>query len=261
MLLTLDIGNTSISCAIFDGETVTKTFRMPSDVDLTVQDYGQMLTDNIGDIRFEGAIIGSVVEELNNRIQYAILSLYGVKAAILSYKSQMPISLALKNNSEIGADRIANGVRAYSLYKKAVIVVDFGTATTFDIVNGKGEFVGGLIAPGIGTQLKSLGKATEKLPELDVAEVNTNIGNCTQDAIMAGVVRGTACMIDGMLANCEEELNEKPVIIATGGYCSIVSKYMKRKFDIINKDLTHEGLRELFYLNKPVQPVYNFKKD
>ena len=259
MILTIDIGNTSITCGLYDDENLVKSFRMPSDVSLTVQDYGQLLSDNIGSSSLEGAIIGSVVEELNNRIQHAVLSLYGVMAVILSEKSVMPITLKLKNNSEIGADRIANGVRAFELCKKAVIVVDFGTATTFDIVNGKGEFIGGIIAPGLGTQFKSLGKATEKLPEMSVAEIENYIGNCTSDAILSGVIRGSACMIDGMLDNCEKEMNEKPVIIGTGGFCQVISKYMKRKFDIINPDLTLEGLRDLFLPNKPNQPVYKMR--
>ncbi|MCR5265391.1 MAG: type III pantothenate kinase [Cyanobacteria bacterium RUI128] len=260
MILTIDIGNTSITCGVYEDITLVKKFRMPSDTELTVQDYGQMLSDNLGDMKLSGAIIASVVGELNNRIQYAVLSLYGVKAAILSENSKMPITLALKNNAEIGADRIANGARAYEIYKKPVIVVDFGTATTFDIVNGKGEFVGGIIAPGIGTQLSSLGSATEKLPSLEAAETQGYIGNCTKDAILSGVIRGTACMIDGMLENCIRELGEQPVIVATGGFCEIISKYTKNSFDSVIPELTLEGLRDLFPLNKPIQPVYNFRK-
>ena len=256
MILTVDIGNTSIACGLFDNENLVKMFRMPSDVNLTTIDYGKFLSAEIGDRKLSGAIIGSVVEELNNRVQYAILAQYGVMSVILSYKSDMPISLALQNNSEIGADRIANGMRGFELYKKAVIVVDFGTATTFDIVNSKGEFIGGLIAPGVGTQLKSLNISTSKLPEITVNSVDTAIGNNTKDAILAGVVRGTACMIDGMLTKAEEELGEKANIIATGGYCELISKYMTRKFDNICPHLTLEGLRDLFLLNKPTQPVY-----
>lgn len=260
MILTIDIGNTSITCGIYEDKKLVKKFRMPSDIDLTVQDYGQMLSENIGDTKLSGAIIASVVAELNNRIQYAVLSLYGVMSVILSEKSNIPIKLALKNNSEIGADRIANGAGAYELYKRAVIVVDFGTATTFDIVNGKGEFIGGIIAPGLGTQLASLGNATEKLPSLEIAEVSNYIGNCTKDAILSGVINGTACMIDGMIKNCIEELHEEPVIIATGGFCEIVSKHMTRKFDAIIPELTLDSLRNLFFLNKPVQPIYTLNK-
>lgn len=256
MILAIDIGNTSITCGVFDGEKLVKKFRLPSDTELTVQEYGRLLREELGSQELCGAIIGSVVEELNNRIQYAVLAMYGVKAHILSHTSVMPIKLNIQNNAELGADRIANGVRGFELYKSAVIIVDFGTATTFDIVNSKGEFIGGLIAPGIKTQLNSLSSATEKLDEFEPDYIETAIGNTTRDAILAGVIRGSACMIDGMLSKCEKELGECVKVIATGGFCNIVSKYMERKIDDVNPDLTLEGLRDLFPANKPIQPVY-----
>jgi type III pantothenate kinase len=154
MILTLDIGNTSITCGVFDNENLVKKFSLPSNTDLTVIDYGEMLSAELGSYEFDGAIIGSVVDELNNRIQYAVLAQFGVMAVMLSHESEMPISLAIENRSELGADRLANAVRAFNLYKKAVIVVDFGTATTFDIVNSKGEFIGGCIVAGVETQIK-----------------------------------------------------------------------------------------------------------
>ena len=117
----------------------------------------------------------SVVEEINDRLCYAIQYLYKVQPVLLSSTSNTGITLSLKNNSEIGADRIANGFRAFELYKDAVIVVDFGTATTFDIVNKNGEFIGGIIAPGLTTQFASLNKSTSKLPKLDVEYIEKAI--------------------------------------------------------------------------------------
>ena len=249
MILTLDVGNTSITAGIYDSDKLVKKFRIPSDRTLTFEEYEAMLASNIEQLSISGVIIGSVVEELNDRLSYTVSNLYNIKPVILSDKSNMTIKIALKNNSEIGADRIANGFRAYELYKKAIIVVDFGTATTFDIVNSNGEFIGGIIAPGLQTQFSVLSKATSKLPQLDVEHIENAIGNCTADAILSGVVRGSACMIDGMLTQCETEMNEKPIIIATGGFCNIISKYMTRKFDYISPNLTIEGLRDLYKLN------------
>jgi type III pantothenate kinase len=249
MILTLDVGNTSITSGIYDGESLVRCFRMPSDTDLAEKDYEELLTKNIGTFEIQGAIIGSVVEEINNRLSCAISKCFNVVPVMLSHNSNMPVRLKLKNNSEIGADRISNGVRAYEIFKKSVIVVDFGTATTFDIVNSKGEFVGGLIAPGINTQFNSLHKSTSKLPQLDVEYINNAIGNSTVDAILSGVVRGTACMIDGMLSQCEKELDDMPVIVGTGGLCNLVGKYMERKFDLVSEYLTIEGLRDLYKLN------------
>ena len=199
MIIALDVGNTNITCAIFDEDNLVKKFSMPSDDNLTVLDYGEILKSEVGNIELDGGIIGSVVDELNSRIQYAILAQFGVMSVILSHKSNLPIEIKLKNNEEIGADRIANGVRGFELFKDSVIVVDFGTATTFDIVNSKGEFIGGIIAPGIKTQLKSLTSSTSKLKEPEIRRVEKVIGNSTEDAILSGVIRGTAGMVDEMI--------------------------------------------------------------
>ena len=259
MILTVDIGNTSINCGVFDGDTLVKKFRMPSDTELLVQDYSALLEKELSDVSLDGAIIASVVEELNNRVQYSILALYGVMAHILSHTSVVPVKLSTDNPSEIGADRIANSVRGYELYKDAVIVVDFGTATTFDVVNLRGEFVGGLIAPGVMTQLKSLNNNTSKLPEIIPDKVNGFIGHNTKDAILSGVVAGSAGMVDKMLDKTVKELGEPVKLIATGGYCELVSEYMETKFDMINPDITLEGLNSLFPANKPNQPIYKVK--
>ncbi len=256
MILTVDIGNTNITCGLFDGETLVKQFRLDSNKELDVNEYSRTFSYELGDIKPEGAVIGSVVEELNNKIQYSILATYGVKAHILSSDSVMPIKITVPNPKEVGADRLANAIRAYNIYHRAVIVVDLGTATTFDIVNGKGEFIGGLIAPGVETQLKSLNISTSKLPDIEPQPINTSIGNNTKDAILSGVIRGTASMVDGMIEKSIDELKEEPVIIATGGYSKLITKYTKTNFDKIYPYLTLEGLRDLFSENKPLQPIF-----
>ena len=119
----------------------------------------------------------------------------------------------------------------------------------FDIVNAKGEFVGGVRAPGVNLQLKSLNKFTSKLPKIEAATSPKAIGTNTCDAILSGVIRGCASMIDGLIKQCEDELGSRAVIVATGGYASIVSEYLVRPFDFINPTLTLEGLRYLYYLN------------
>lgn len=249
MILVLDVGNTSTTVGLYKNDELIRHFRMSSDRNKTVKEFQKELDVNLGSVNIKGAIIGSVVEEINDRLCYAIQYLYKVQPVLLSSESNTGITLSLKNNSEIGADRIANGYRAYELYKNAVIVVDFGTATTFDIVNNNGEFVGGIIAPGLKTQFTSLNKTTSKLPKLDIEYIEKAIGNCTHEAIMSGIVRGTACMIDGMLEQCEQELGQEATIIATGGFCKVISKYMKHKFDNISPNLTIEGLRDLYNIN------------
>ncbi len=249
MILTIDVGNTGVTCGLFDNDTIVKKFSMTSDIKLSEKTYKEDLSSYIGEIKIEGAIISSVVEEINDRLFNAVKSVCGVIPIKLTHNSNMPIKLNIHNNSELGADRIANGVKGWDLYKQGVIIVDLGTATTFDIVNSNGEFIGGLIAPGIKTQLDSLGKATEKLPIINAMSINTSIGNNTKDAILAGVIKGSAAMIDGMIEQVEQELKEKMKIILTGGYSDLISKYITHPIDLISKNITLEGLLLLYRLN------------
>ena len=154
-----------------------------------------------------------------------------------------------ENPKAVGADCIVNAAYVHHIVKKSCLVIDFGTATSFDIINQNGEFIGGVIAPGINLQMKTLNKFTSKLPRTDVAISTKAIGGNTTDAILSGVIRGTACMIDGLVEQCEKELGSKAVLVATGGYSGLIANYLKRPFDYINPTLTLEGLRHLYNLN------------
>ena len=249
MLLTADIGNTSITLGLFDDNAIVEKFRLASDKDLSLEEYEVLLKSLLKDFYIDGCIISSVVEELTKKFNNAIVNTCKIKPIIVSTDLNTGIKIKIDNIKELGADRIANAAGAYVLYSTPVIVIDFGTATSFDILNENGEFVGGIIAPGINLQLKTLNKFTSKLPRIDAANSPKAIGTNTVDAILSGVIRGCAAMIDGMIEQCEFELKQKATIIATGGYASIVSQYLKRPFDLINPTLTLEGLRHLYYLN------------
>ena len=249
MLLAADIGNTSITLGIFDEDALVEEYRLASDKDLPLEEYEVLLKSLCKDFKIEGDIISSVVEELTNKFKTAVDNTFKLSAIILSTEINTGVKIALNNPKEAGADRIANAAGAYVLYNHPVIVVDFGTATTFDIVNGKGEFIGGIIAPGVNLQLKSLNKFTSKLPRIEVALSNSAIGHNTSDAILSGVLRGSASMIDGLVEQCEKELGEKAVVVATGGYSGLIANYLERPFDYINPTLTLEGLRHLYNLN------------
>lgn len=250
MLLTADIGNTSITLGLFDESALVEEFRLASDKDLSLEEYEVLLKSLFKAYNVDGCIISSVVEELNTKFQTAVKNVFNIRPIFLSAKINTGVKITMPHLNEIGADRIANAVGAYVLYKHPVIVIDFGTATSFDIVNSKGEFIGGVIAPGINLQLKTLNKFTSKLPRIDAAKSPSAIGNNTVDAILSGVIRGCACMIDGLVAQCEEELGERAVIVATGGYAQFISEYLKRPFDFINPNLTLEGLRHLYNINQ-----------
>lgn len=249
MLLTADIGNTNITLGLFDEEALVEEFRLASDKDLSVEEYEVLLKTLFREFKVDGCIIASVVDELNKKFKTAVDNVFKINSILLNSASNTGVKINLKNPKELGADRLANAVGAYILYNHPAIVVDMGTATSFDIINSKGEFIGGVIAPGLNLQIKVLNKFTSKLPRIDVDKSPNAIGNNTTDAILSGVIRGTACMIDGLVKQCENELGEKAVLVATGGYCKLVSEYMERPFDFINPTLTLEGLRHLYQIN------------
>ena len=254
MLLTIDIGNTNITLGVFDGDTIVQSWRLATDNKRTEDEYGvflkNLLKETDLDKKITYAIISSVVVQLTERIEIALKKYLNVNSLIISHKIKTNIELKTDNPSQIGADRIANACAAAHLYSSPAIVVDFGTATSFDIVNGKNEFIGGIITAGMKIQAEALSSRTSKLPKLNIEAPEHAIGRNTIDAMLSGIVRGHAAMIDGLIFECERELGEKATIIATGGYSSVISQYLRRKFDYINPDLTLIGSKLLFDLNK-----------
>ena len=176
----------------------------------------------------------------------AIEKYLNITPFVVTNKTTNLLKYGLDYPEEAGADRIVNAFAAYNMFKKTCIVVDLGTATSFDIVTSKGEFIGGVICAGMKIQAESLKKYTSKLPMIRIESVKNTIGRNTIDAMLSGIVRGHACMIEGLIAQCEKELNEKAIVIATGGYSEIVASYMTRKFDYINPYITLQGLKMIY---------------
>ena len=254
MLLVVDIGNTNTTLGIFDGEKIINTFSFSSDTKKTEDEYGIMLLSVLNhnnlSSKIKGAIVSSVVPQLCDIFKNAIKKYLNIEPLSLSYKSKMPINLALNNNKEIGADRIANATAVCYKYKLPAIVIDFGTATTFDIVDENKNFIGGIIAPGLKIQAKSLSQFTSKLPKLKIEAPKNAIGKDTISAMLSGIVLGHGAMIEGMIKKCEQELNCPATIVVTGGYSSILFENTENVFDYIDKELTLFGLKKLYELNK-----------
>lgn len=249
MLLAIDIGNTNITLGVFENESILETFRLPSDKELPQEEYEILLHTLFKKYNIHACIIASVVDELNRVVKHAADNVFHINSMLLTNKLNLGIKLKLKNPKEAGADRIANACGAYVLYSKPAIIVDLGTATTFDIIDKNGDFLGGVIMPGLNLQFRALNNSTSKLPRIEADTVDKAIGDNTSDAILSGVIRGSACAIEGLIRQCEDELGEKATIIATGGYSGLISKYMNREFDFVNPYLTLEGLRFLYELN------------
>ena len=254
MLLAADIGNTNITLGVFDGNKIIHSWRLSTEITRTEDEYGVFLKNLLRETNLEtkvtNAVISSVVVQLTERLSTALKKYMGIDSLIISHKIKTNVILKTDNLSQIGADRIANACAASLLYNAPAIVVDFGTATSFDIVNQKNEFIGGIITAGMKIQAEALSSKTSKLPKLNIEAPEHAIGRNTIAAMLSGIVRGHAAMIDGLIEECENELGYRTTIIATGGYSSVISKYLKRKFDYINPDLTLIGMKLLYNMNK-----------
>lgn len=249
MLLVVDIGNTNITLGLFDKEEFCHEFRLPSGKEISQQEYENLLIPLLDAYFIEDCVIASVVDGLGEKIKAAIDNLYNIDSLFVTNKLDIGVSIIADNPEEVGADRIANAVAVSNMYDGAVIVIDFGTATTFDVVNSKKEFCGGIIAPGIKTQLKSLCTSTSKLPEFEPEFAFKVLGTSTKEAIMAGVIRGSGCMADGLIEQCESELGEKAQVVVTGGYGGMLRLCMKHSAE--NKPiLTLQGIKDIYYRNR-----------
>jgi len=250
MLLVVDVGNTNITFGIFENDGLIEVLRLSTDKNLPEKEYKSSIQTLCSKYRIKNCVIGSVVDELSLKIKNACDAIFNVNSFLIDDSINLGMKIDLKNPKEVGADRIANAYGAKNKYKLPAIVIDIGTATTFDIISKNGDFLGGIIMPGLNLQFKSLYSNTSKLPQLQVNFSQKAIGKSTEDAILSGIMRGTACAIEGLINQCELELGERVTIIATGGDSNIISEYMRRKFDYTDMFLTLEGLKMLYELNK-----------
>lgn len=253
MILTVDIGNTHIVIGLFQENKLVKKWRISTDSSRTEDEYriildGLFRTNNVKE-EIEDAIISSVVPPLTNIFKDLLKETFKIKPIIVGPGLKTGISILFENQKEVGADRIANAVGAFQKYKCACIVVDFGTATTFDYITDKGEYVGGIIAPGISISAEALFTKTAKLPKVEIDEPKNIIGKNTVESIQAGLVLGHRAMIEGIVKIIKEQFKSKPKVIATGGYAPLISKGVNC-IDIIDSNLTLWGLYFLHNINK-----------
>ena len=249
MLIAIDIGNSGITFGVFDNETIRETFWLKSDINMSKIEYKTLIATHCQNYKIDKCIICSVYEELTEKIKTVVSKTFNITPFVLNKDAKLNIKLATEKNQTIGSDRIANAAGAFHKYKKACIVIDIGTATTFDIVNSKGEFTGGIIMPGIKMQLEALNLKTSKLPLVEISYPKNAIGKTTEQSILSGVVLGHAKAISGLLKKVTEELNEPAQIILTGGFAKNLSEYIDCKTIDILPYLTLEGLRIIYNFN------------
>lgn len=262
MLLAIDIGNTNIVIGIFENNNNTRSlkhkWRIVTDYKKSVDDYAidmveLFLNNKIDCLKINGCIISSVVPILTMRIYEAIkrfISESVVEKLLIigDEKTKLNIDIKVKNKNEVGQDRLVNAIAGYKKFGGNLIIIDFGTATTFDVVGDNGEYLGGAISPGINLSLKALHDMTAQLPKISVKPQKNVIGKSTIEAMNSGVYHGYIAMIEGMIKKIEEELKTKTKTIITGGLSELFKEPLLNN-QIINYheiDLTLEGLKIIF---------------
>ena len=254
MLLVVDVGNTNTVLGLFDGDQLVHDWRIRTVVDHTVDEYGMLIynlykTSRISSRKIQDIIISCVVPPMLNILEPLCQKYFNLKPLIVGpgVKTGMPIFY--DNPKEVGADRIVNAVAGYEKYKKDLIIVDFGTATTFDYVSEKGEYMGGCISPGIMISSDALFERAAKLPRVELSKPKSIVAKDTVSSMQAGIMYGYAGLVDGICDRIKAEVKSNPLVVATGGLAKIVAPETK-SIDVVDEMLTLEGLRIIWGRNQ-----------
>ncbi len=254
MILCVDVGNSNTVIGLAEGENILNTWRIRTEKNMTPDELGLLLSFMVKTQPIAGIIVSSVVPPLNSTICEACLRYFNLNPIIVTHDMDMGISLAYKELDNLGTDRIINAAGAYvryARYKKGIIIIDFGTATTFDYVSSDGVYMGGAISPGIRMSADALFEKTQKLPRIEEFYLPESVlAKGTLESINAGVIFGYAFLVDGMVKKIKAEAgNEEHIVVATGGLAHLM-KDISNSIDIIDESLTLYGLIRVYQLNK-----------
>ena len=253
-LLVVDVGNTNVVLGIYRGDVLAGSWRLATARERTADEYGILTKQLIGDVagNLDGAIVSSVVPPLNSAFAGMIEQHFGIEPLFVEPGVKTGIAIHVDNPQEVGADRIVNCVAAFERYGGPTIIVDFGTATTFDVVTANAEYVGGVIAPGLNISAEALFARASRLPRVDIRRPPTVIGTNTVVNMQSGLYFGYLGLVDGILARMKSELPPLKKILATGGLAALLardSEYIEEVLD----DLTLEGLKIIYDRNRAQQ--------
>lgn len=255
MLLVIDVGNTNITLGVFKKEELLGTFRMTTKLPRTSDEYGIMLKElierqGISSKDINAVIIASVVPDIMHSLGSAIIKYFGIKPVIVSAGIKTGIRIVTENPKQVGADRIVDAVAAYTLYGGPVIVIDFGTATTYDIVGPDATFEGAVIAPGIRTSAQAMWGQAAMLPAIEIKKPDTILAKETVSSMQAGIVFGQIGQVEYIVERIRRESGYRDAkVVASGGLGNIIARETEA-IDVYDPQLTLKGLRIIYEKNK-----------
>ncbi|MBP6965503.1 MAG: type III pantothenate kinase [Armatimonadetes bacterium] len=249
MLLAIDVGNTNITAGVYRGDQLAADWRIRTQLGRTTDEYGMLIRElfEYSGLRFQdvdGVAISDVVPPTMADVVEACRKYLEVEPFVVSPTDDLGIEIRYEPKSDVGADRIVNAVAAFALYGGPTVVVDFGTATTYDAISESGAYLGGAIAPGIGISMEALFRSAARLPRIDLIRPPSAIGTTTQTSMQSAVF-GFAGQVDAMVRRFKQELGGQPKVVATGGLAELISSE-SQTIETVNPMLTLEGLRLLF---------------
>jgi type III pantothenate kinase len=254
MLLAIDVGNTGMGFGIFDGKDLQVTWRMATSISRTSDEYSSLLysllmQEHLKTADISDVCICSVVPPIVGALEDMFNRYYHVKPLIVGAGTKTGVRIRMDNPREVGPDRIVHSAAAFHLYGGPLIIVDMGTATTFDTISKKGEYTGGAIAPGIQTGAEALFARTAMLPRVNLSRPQKTIGTNTIAAMQSGIVFGYVSLIEGMISRIQKELPEKAKTVLTGGFTDIIANQTDM-IDEVNPNLIFVGLKLVYGMNK-----------
>jgi type III pantothenate kinase len=254
MLLAIDIGNTVTTLGVFEGDETRATWHLATNTERMADEYAALLLDllghqNLAPPDITKAALCCVVPPLLATYQELFQRYFHFSPLVIAAGVKTGVRIRMENPKEVGADRIANAAAAHHLYRGPVIIVDLGTATTFDVVSREGDYLGGVIAPGISTAAEALFTQASMLPQVELTAPKHAIGSGTVSAMQSGIVFGYVGLIEGIIARVQRELGDKAKIVATGGWAETIARETTL-IEVVNPDLTLIGLRIIYYMNR-----------
>lgn len=253
MLLAIDAGNSNILAGVFRNDRLVHDWRLLTEAQKTVDEYGILLqtlyrSAGLAVEETEAVIISCVIPPLLGTLEDISRKYFHRDPLIIGAGLKTGITIRYDNPREVGADRIVNAVAGYEKYRKSLIIIDLGTATTFDCISAQGEYLGGAIAPGIMIASDALFERTSKLPRVELVTPERAIGKNTVQSMQSGIVYGYIDLIDGMVRRIKREMGGDPMVIATGGLAALIAKGSET-IDAVDPYLTLEGLRIIYTMN------------